>query len=139
MPQNHLDWITHLSTDYFGSGSIRNIIFYDESLIFSTEILKRDFYSLAGYRVVGRTLAFNDHQIKYCQVKICLSFSQGKSHLKPKQHFTSKENRCCWGGQLRFTLWTFYVLCFHRAFACTVRTESPHLSIYFFKEGSHLQ
>ena len=40
---------------------------------------------------------------------------------------------------LSFTLWTFYVLCFHRAFACTVRTESPHLSIYFFKEGSHLQ
>lgn len=105
MPQNHLDWIIHLSTDYFGSGSI---IFYDESLIFSTEMLKRDFYSLTGYRVVEGRLAFNDHQVKYCQVKICLSFSQGKSYLKSKQHFTSKESRCCWGGQLRFTLWNIY-------------------------------
>lgn len=32
------------------------------------------------------------------------------------------------------TLWTFCILCFHRAFACTVRTESPHLSIYFSKK-----
>lgn len=40
---------------------------------------------------------------------------------------------------LSSTLWTFYVLCFHRTFACTVRTKSPHLNIYFFKEGSHLQ